>query len=57
MSEAPSVAGAASRHGRIRLAALTLGVAKEIYDRSGRGDPDPCDALATGAGCSVSFAF
>lgn len=57
MSEAPSVAGAASRHGRIRLAALTLGVAKEIYDRAGRGDPNPCDALATGAGCSVSFAF
>lgn len=39
------------------VAALGVGIAKEAWDATGRGQVEAADVLATGAGCSVTFLF
>ena len=39
------------------VAALGVGVFKEVYDAQGYGNVEVADALATGVGCSVVFTF
>ncbi|MEO0486850.1 MAG: hypothetical protein AAF092_13170 [Pseudomonadota bacterium] len=38
-------------------AALSVGILKEAIDRQGSGVADSKDALATGAGCSITYRF
>lgn len=37
--------------------ALAAGIAKEAWDFGGRGDVELADAIATTAGCGVTFRF
>ncbi|MFZ3584478.1 hypothetical protein ACOI1H_20275 [Loktanella sp. DJP18] len=39
------------------IAALGAGLAKEAWDSTGSGHVEAADALATVAGCSVTFVF
>lgn len=39
------------------LAAFGLGIAKEAWDATGRGNVEALDALATGAGCALVIEF
>ena len=39
------------------LASLAVGVAKEAWDSTGRGDVEFADALATTAGCGFTYRF
>jgi uncharacterized protein YfiM (DUF2279 family) len=38
-------------------AALGVGLAKEAWDSTGRGNVEAADVLATGLGCSVTLRF
>jgi hypothetical protein len=38
-------------------AALGLGIAKEVWDSTGRGNVEAADAIATGLGCMVTVRF